>query len=97
MRYRRPFDMRQRAAAAELYRQFRKHIRETKRKFPPASALEHSLFREYRTAVHDFALELLAKNDKVNVDRLNELEQHATRKASEYIIENTTRRIHQAP
>jgi hypothetical protein len=94
MRYRRPFDIRQRAAAAESYQRFRRHIKEIREKFPPGSKIERSLFRAYRAAVQDFARELLVDNDKVNVDQLGELEHYATRKAIEYNIESTTRRLH---
>ena len=94
MRYRRPFDFSQRAAAAHLYQQFRANIREIREKFPPETDTERAIFRDYRKVVQDFARELLAKNDKVNIERLNKLEQYASRKAIEYNIESTIRRLY---
>ncbi len=94
MKYRRPFDWIQRAAAAQLYKQYRINIKTTRAKFPPGSDLEWFLFRKYRSLVEYFARELLKTNDRVDVNLLNELERDASNTAIQYNIENTLRRLH---
>ena len=92
MKYTRPFDLNQRARAAQSYRQFQNNLREIRAKFAPATTVERALFRQFRVLVRDFARELLARNDRVNVERLNDLEQHATATSIQYNIQNTIRR-----
>jgi len=93
MRYRRPFDWSQRSVAARSYKQFRANIKDIQLKFPPGTAVERSLLRQYRKLAQDFARELLNSDDKVNPDRLNELEQDASNKAIQYHIKRTLREL----
>jgi|SRR3954464_15894639 hypothetical protein len=91
MRYRRPFDSRQRAAAIAIHRQLRRNLNELRTEFPPGSDLEQTLLLEYRQAIQDFARELLRVDDTVEPDRLTELEQYATNAGIRYVITRSTR------
>jgi hypothetical protein len=54
MEFRRPFDPVQRAAAAQLYREYRKHVKVLRSTYPPLSEREKELFVAYKDLVQDF-------------------------------------------
>lgn len=93
MEFRTPFDSEQRHAAAQLYRQYRSHMKLLRADFPPITEHEKALFRRYHDLAQDFARELVAADDKVNVRRLNNLQQAVQGAAMKYYSARATREL----
>ena len=91
MRYRRPFDSRQRAAAVRAHQQYRRNLKELRERFPAGNERERVLLRAYRESVQDFARELLLPDDRLDPQRLTELERHATNAGLRYIVTRSAR------
>jgi hypothetical protein len=75
-------------------RQFRNNIKVIRATDPPDTATEVALFREYRTVVRNFARELQVPNAKIDVKKLNDLEERAVRVAMQYVLQRGIRGVH---
>ena len=85
MEFRRPFDPDQRAAAARIYRSYRKHLKHVRTAYPPVTAMEESLFWIHQDLVQQFGREAAQLDVKVNVRRLNKLRAQVEEAAIDYV------------
>jgi hypothetical protein len=71
MRYRKPFTPEQRREAVAEYDSFRRHVIALRKRFPPRTAAQRSVFKRYQGHVHKLGTELLKVNSQVGPEKLN--------------------------
>jgi hypothetical protein len=77
MRFHPPFDDVQWSAAAERHRLMRSNLHALRRHYPPRSAEESQLLKDYRDAIQEFSVQLLKPMDKIDPRLLNDLTERA--------------------
>ena len=86
MRYRTPFTPAQRQDAVASYRGWRRFIARIRDDFRPVTPQQWDTVRELRRAVRDFGHAIQAVDAKVDVARLNALQEQANWLGVEYAI-----------
>src|SRR4051812_3556420 len=71
MRYRKPFDQKQRLDVTREYESFRTHVLLLRKTYPPRSSAEKLSLKRYREHVYAFGAELLRVNSAVRPAELN--------------------------
>ena len=86
MRYRKPFTPEQRRSAIASYRSWRNAIARIRDNFRPLNPQQWEKAREFRAAVREFARALRVVDAKVDVARINTLQDRANTLGVEYAL-----------
>jgi hypothetical protein len=84
MRYKKPFTPQQRQQALLVLRSFRNTFDTLRRRFRPRTQAQRKLARELRKSIEDFRDVLKQPDDKLNIERLNELKDQADSQSLRY-------------
>jgi hypothetical protein len=91
MRFHPPFDEKRWDAAVKSHAQMRWNLRKLRQQFPPQTADERRLLKQYRDLIQDFGRELLKPRDKIDAVELNQSSEAAVAVFVQYLMGRLSR------